>query len=272
MVVLKLDDKCKLPNEIEKYIIKNAHKTFRKLTDKELNFVKNKVKLNFNFDTNIEIIASIISSYIKNFMIEKYYRIKKYRNDILSFYPNYDIIKLSKKYGISPMTIMNLIINEKYHIHLASINEKNILESDYKQFKIASEYDAYYQLDQTKMHKESKDFENKIEDILKKHNIQYQTQDDLVIEQTKLYGKPINTPDFLIKSELIINDKKVNWIDAKNFYGPDIKFITNKIKKQIKKYILSYGLGCIIFNYGYNDTIKFNDTLILCYQSIVCLS
>lgn len=267
MTILKLDNKCKFSNDIEKFIIKNTHKTFRKLTDKELNFIRDKVKSKYNVKVNINMIASINSSFIKNFIIEKSYRVKKYKTNILSYYPNYDVIKLSKKYGISPMAIMNLIINDKYHIHLSSVNENNISVLDYKQFKIASEYDNYYQLDQTKIHNESKDFEDKIENILKKHNMQYQTQNDLVIEQTKLYGKPINTPDFLIKSELIINDKKINWIDAKNFYGPNIKFIINKIKKQIKKYISSYGPGCIIFNYGYNNIIKFDDTLILCYQS-----
>lgn len=267
MTILKLDNKCELSNDIEKYIIKNTHKTFRKLFDKELNNVRNKVKSKYNIEIDINLIASINSSFIKNFIIEKNYRIKKYKSNILSYYPNYDVIKLSKKYGISPMTIMNLIINDNYHINLSSVNENNISESDYKQFKIASKYDNYYQLDQTKMHNESKEFEDKIENILKNHNVQYQTQNDLVIEQTKLYGKPINTPDFLIKSELIINDKKINWIDAKNFYGSNIKFIINKIKKQIKKYISSYGSGCIIFNYGYNNIIKFNNTLILCYQS-----
>ena len=35
----------------------------------------------------------------------------------------------------------------------------------------------------------------------------------------KKYNKAINTPDFLILSNLEINGIKINWIDAKNFYG-----------------------------------------------------
>jgi hypothetical protein len=163
---------------------------------------------------------------------------------------------------------MKIIIENKYHKNLSEVNNSNVSEIDFTQFKIASNYDNYYQLNQQDVSKESKEFEIKIEDILKKHDIKYQTQDDLVIEQTKIYGKPINTPDFLIKSDLIINDKKVNWIDAKNFYGSKTKFVINRIKKQIKKYISSYGTGCIIFNYGYNSLLSFDNVLILCYESL----
>jgi hypothetical protein len=268
MTTLRLDDKCSLLDDIEKYIIKHTHKTFRRLTDEELNKVRQKVTNKFHIDISTNIISSINSSYIKNFIIEKYYRVNKYKNRILSMYPNYDIIKISKKYGISPMTIMKIIIENKYHKNLSEVNNSNVSEIDFTQFKIASNYDNYYQLNQQDVSKESKEFEIKIEDILKKHDIKYQTQDDLVIEQTKIYGKPINTPDFLIKSDLIINDKKVNWIDAKNFYGSKTKFVINRIKKQIKKYISSYGTGCIIFNYGYNSLLSFDNVLILCYESL----
>lgn len=269
MTVITIDDKYALTDDIEKYIIKHTHKTFRKLTDIELNEVKRKVTDKFHIDVSTNIIASINSLYMKNFIIEKYYRVNKYKNKILSMYPKYDVIKISKKYGISPMTIMKILIENKYNIKLSNVNDNNISQSDYIQFKIASDYDYYYQLNQTELNNESKMFENKIKDVLKKYNIKYKTQDELVIEQTKKYGKPINTPDFLIESELIINDKKINWIDAKNFYGSNIKFITNKITNQIKKYISAYGFGCIIFNYGYNSSLIFDNALVLCYDSLV---
>ena len=82
------------------------------------------------------------------------------------------------------------------------------------------------------------------------------------------FGKAINTPDFLITSEFIINNKKINWIDAKNFYGSNIEFIISKIKKQIKKYLESYGSGCLIFNYGFNSNLLFQDVIILDYESL----
>ena len=96
----------------------------------------------------------------------------------------------------------------------------------------------------------------------------YKTQEQLTQEQKIKFGKATNTPDFLITSELIINSKKVNWIDAKNFYGSNIEFVISKIIKQIKKYLESYGSGCLIFNHGFNSELKFQDVLILDYDSL----
>jgi len=44
---------------------------------------------------------------------------------------------------------------------------------------------------------------------LDKNNIKYKTQEELVAEQIKNHGVPINTPDFLIKSDLYINGRKI---------------------------------------------------------------
>ena len=140
---------------------------------------------------------------------------------------------------------------------------------DQEQFKLAEQNDIYVTLDQVEQGDESIKFEKLIEEFLIKNKVDYKTQDQLTEEQKIKYGKAINTPDFLITSELIINSKKVNWIDAKNFYGSNIDFIVSKIKKQIKKYLDTYGSGCIIFNHGFNSKLGFNDVLILDYDSII---
>ena len=59
-----------------------------------------------------------------------------------------------------------------------------------------------------------------------------------------------------------INGIKINWIDAKNFYGSNIKFDKKKIKKQVQKYINKFGTGCIIFALGYNDHLLIDDVLL----------
>ena len=69
-------------------------------------------------------------------------------------------------------------------------------------------------------------------------------------------------------SFLQLNNNKINWIDAKNFYGSNINFIKKKIKKQIAKYINSYGSGLIIFKYGFNSNLNFDQTLIMSIESI----
>jgi len=156
----------------------------------------------------------------------------------------------------------------KYNKKLNDINVANLIEYDREQYNLAIENDIYSQLDQTDMQKESTKFEKDIEKILLKYNIKYKTQEQLTEEQFKKYGKAINTPDFLIESELIINGHSINWIDAKNFYGSNNSFVIKKITKQISKYIKSYGSGCIIFNSGFNERLCFDDVLLLNFKSI----
>ena len=114
------------------------------------------------------------------------------------------------------------------------------------------------------MHKESLLFEKDIEKLLIKNNIKYKTQDTLSDEQIKKYGKSICTPDFLILSQLVINGIDIKWIDAKNFYGSNNKFVINSIKKQTEKYIKSYGSGAVIFKLGCNEKLLFDN--ILCFD------
>ena len=49
---------------------------------------------------------------------------------------------------------------------------------------------------------------------------------------------------------------EIKWIDAKNFYGANVKFVYEKIKDQTKKYINNYGNGLIIFSHGYSDNLQ----------------
>ena len=90
----------------------------------------------------------------------------------------------------------------------------------------------------------------------------------LTIEQIEKYGKPINTPDFLILSDFYINNKKINWIDAKNFYGANTFLIRKKIKKQVRKYINEYGYGSIFFSLNFSSKLNFDNVLLINFNSI----
>ena len=206
---------------------------------------------------------------MKNYIIKHHYRIKKYDKLLFDRYnQNVSILNLSAKYDISPITIIRYIFEKKYNKKLNYLIKSNILsEYDLNQYNLANKFDIYSRLEQTDMQTASIEFEKQIEELLIKHNIKYQTQEELTVEQKNIYGHAINTPDFLIKSDLIINSSKINWIDAKNFYGSNIDFIKSKIAKQIKKYIESYGSGCIIFSYGFNEKLMFDNVLILSYET-----
>jgi hypothetical protein len=264
-----------ISNDIEKYILSKANLkpplSYGPITDFEINYIKTKVDLKFNTNINPRIIGSIKSTFMKNYIIDTFYKLHTHSKNIIKLYSQLNIIKLCEKYDISPMTIIRFVFESKYKLKLSQLIKSNIILEPYdiQQLKLATESDIYSQIDQTGNQTEALEFEKKIESILKRSNIKYKTQEDLTQIQIKSHGRAFNTPDFVISSDLIINGVKINWIDAKNFYGSNIKFIKTKIKKQIQKYIDTYGTGLIVFNLGFNEKLKFDHTLILDYEQIL---
>jgi hypothetical protein len=265
-----------LNDTIEKYIITKTKckppNSYQKLKNKTVSKIVNSIHNKFGIKINERIIISINSSYMKDYIVKHYNNLYKYESQILENYPTTDILDLSKTFDLSPVTIFKMVFERKYNMKLSNIiKNKNLVLDKYdkEQFDKAINYDIYFQLDQTKSQDDAAKFEKQIEEFLIKNKIEYLTQEQLAKEQLSSTGKVTNTPDFLIKSELVINNRKINWIDAKNFYGANIDFIRNKIKKQIKKYIDEYGSGCIIFSLGYNSKLNIMNTLCVDYQQLL---
>ena len=260
-----------ISDNVEKYIItKISFNNFGIIKENELINIQQKVLTKFNQLIDQNIIASIRSAYMKEFIIKHHHRLNKYSSYILDNYKSTDILELSSKLSLSPMTIIRFVFDKIYKQKLKQLINNNLLNSyDRSQYDIATQNDIFANLDQINLSIESFKFEKLIEAYLINNNIRYQTQEDLSQEQIKKYGHAINTPDFLIVSEFIINNHKINWIDAKNFYGSNNKFVIDKITKQIRKYIKEYGTGCIIFNHGFNSKLKFEHVIILDYQSLI---
>lgn len=264
-----------IPDEIEKFIIQKINKippeSYGQITETELDNVNKIVFDKYKININKHIIASIKSGYMKNYIIKNFFNLNKNSKDILNGYSKDGVIKLTTKYNLSPMTIIRFVFDKIYHKKLKELISSNILSNyDREQLKLAESNDIYVTLDQVDQGEKAELFEKKIaSEFLIKNNVEFKTQEQLTQEQMKKYGKAINTPDFLITSELIINSKKINWIDAKNFYGSNIDFMVTKIKKQIRKYLDTYGPGCIIFNHGFNSKLSFENVILLDYESCI---
>lgn len=268
-----------LPEQVDKFIIKQlntrAPKSYALLSQSELLHIKKSVENKFpvyhNFDTGI--IISLRASYMKNHIINNNHKILKFSNLIINDYDNQmDILKICEKYDISPLNILRHVFNLKYSIKLSKLinsSESELNIWDKSQLTSAIDNDIYALIDQTNVHIQADNFEKMIEVFLIKHNVQYRTQLQLVNEQILSHGKPINTPDFLIDSELYINNFAIKWIDAKNFYGANLPFNKSRIKKQTDKYINSYGSGAIIFSLGFQEKLNFTSILLVNYNAII---
>lgn len=274
-----------IPCEIEKKISKillNSEYPYGEITNDTLNEISK-----INPDLTLNLLCSMKNAIIMNNLVIQYSKLIIKSSEISKKYYETNVIKLSNEYKISPINIIRIILKHrgltKKKIRKLLLNPNKMNNYDKKQFDLAYKHDIYTTIDEKKVFLLSMKFEKRVENILIQNNIQYKTQKDLELEYYNEVKKIKNndeikenekkeminkikliTPDFLILNELYINDKKVNWIDAKNFYGSCSYFIMNKIKKQTQKYIENYGFGCIVFNYGFSSKINF--------ENIICVN
>lgn len=94
---------------------------------------------------------------------------------------------------------------------------------------------------------------------LTEKELTYRSEDDL---RSEGFTK---TPDFLLDEELDIDGVKVSWIESKALFG-DEKEHDYYIKKQFREYEENYGIGMIVYWYGFIDTISFNGNIIKDYK------
>lgn len=244
---------------------------YKKLNDKQLT----KLKKYTNADFKLEDILSIRSSYMSMKILKNSLRLKGLINEIYDLYNKKVSLKeISEKFDLSPIPLIkNIFYLKKYSKDLVKsfFYGNNLFELnnfDLKQLKFAIKNDIFNKVDQSSQIKNSENFETKIKRFLIKNKIKFKTQNELSIEQINKYGRAINTPDFLIKSDFYINNKKINWIDAKNFYGANTYLIKKKIKSQVKKYVKEYGYGAIFFSLNFSEKLNFEDVLLVNYNII----
>jgi hypothetical protein len=270
-----------LDNNIEKYICSkldlSPYKSYAKMTDTEIDKIFTKIINKFKLKKIPipeyfckEIILSIRSNLMREHMIINNKKVLSNKFKIINDYNNgLGVLKLSTKYDGSPLNLLRIIFMDKYNKKLTQLikSNKTMNSRDSKQLQIAIDNDLYALINQNEILKKSTEFEFKIQKILDELGIRYKTQEQLAEEQIKKSNKATNTPDFLILDDLYINGQKINWIDAKNFYGLNIPYVKKRIKRQIKKYLNAWGNGSIIFNLGFSSKLNINGILFIDYYS-----
>lgn len=256
----------KLEKKLAKAVIIKGN--YRKLTDKQLDKLNNYIKKK-KLDINLNDILSIRSAYMTIKIIKDSSKLESSMNKINKLYKKgIKLSWISRKYDLSPILILKNIFSNNFSkekikdfFYGKQLNKLN--KFDLEQLNFAKENDIFNKVNQTEQIKNSENFEFEIQKFLVKNKIKFKTQNELAKEQIKKYGKTINTPDFLILSDFYINDKKINWIDAKNFYGANTFLIKKNIQKQIKKYIDEYGFGSIIFSLNFSEKLYFDNVILI---------
>ena len=94
-------------------------------------------------------------------------------------------------------------------------------------------------------------------------NIRFRRQEELLDEQKKSEGRAIITPDLLLLDDVRINGIPCAWIDAKHFFGADLRFPRKKTQKQVDRYVNEYGQGAIVYRHGFCETLKLRGAILL---------
>ena len=177
------------------------------------------------------------------------------------------VVELSKNFDFPPMNIFRTILERKgwskSRIRDTLREPSKFKERERKEFEEAEKADNVANVDQTERHQEADKFEDKIADWFESKGIRLRRQPELVKEQVQEHGRSINTPDILFLDHVVINGVPVAWIDAKHFYGADVRFQMKKTEKQMKRYCDEWGSGAIMFSHGFSSNIYLPGVLML---------
>lgn len=112
-------------------------------------------------------------------------------------------------------------------------------------FILKSDLTSY--VNNAKKKKAANEFENEVAAFLDKNNIKYISENE---NRKKNVQGPKTTPDFLLKSKIIVNGFKTNWVEVKNYLYYGNAILEPGVHAQAKKYYKAHGTGVFIFKYG----------------------
>ncbi len=177
------------------------------------------------------------------------------------------VVDLSKKFDFPPMNIFRVILKEmgwsKARIKETLRSPSKFKERERNEFKAAEAADRISNVDQSETHVRADLFEEILADWFENQGVRLRRQPEMVKEQMKEHGRPVNTPDLLFLDHVEINGEPVAWIDAKHFYGADVNFQRKKIAKQSGRYVDSWGQGALVFRHGFCDNVHIPGTILL---------
>ncbi|MEZ5335716.1 MAG: C15orf41 family protein [Methanolobus sp.] len=172
------------------------------------------------------------------------------------------IIEIARKNNIPPTLMVSMLLKEMGIPKKGFIrNLEDQPDGRLKREVIAAmESDYFFSPRAHELHAEKGDLgEYILATWLDEKGLGYRSEDDLREEGST------KTPDFLLDRELEVDGVSVSWIESKALFG-DEKEHEYYIKKQFREYEELYGIGMIVYWYGYIDTLSYNGNIIKDYR------
>ena len=178
------------------------------------------------------------------------------------------VLDLAKSYDLPPGTVMRMVLfsrgwnKGKIRIKLnKGVNTLN--KRDSEEWELARQNDMITAGNDKARRAMADNFETRVATYFDSQCVGYRTQEELMEEQIEKFGRPIRTPDLLLDDPVIINGKKISWIDAKGFYGANIWSNRKSFEKQTKRYFSEWGRGALLFKDSFCDGLNVKGALLL---------
>lgn len=229
---------------------------------KLVSVLKDYMKTTYGVHISFEKLGSLRRVYMRDKYIKRFHLLKKNIDDIFKAYiQKVDILSISHEYDFPPLALMRAILLKsgysKDQVKKITKDPKLLGESrEYEQFMKAIDNDYIGDFEQDKITEDANNFEREIEMFFDKKHIPYRTQAELAKDQIKLVERAVITPDLYFPQGVMINGKKLYWIDAKNYYGGNASYVYTSVHKQAEKYNKMYGQGAFIFKHGFSEALS----------------
>jgi hypothetical protein len=175
------------------------------------------------------------------------------------------VISLSKKFDAPPVNTFRAILTgrgwSKTKIKETLKSPSKLNERDKKEFLLAEEQDKVSSVNQSETQSAAEIFEDILCNYFTSLGVRFRRQEELLKEQKKSEGRAVITPDLLFLDDIRINDIPCAWIDAKHFFGADLKFPKKKTQKQVDRYVKEYGQGAIVYRHGFCQSLNLNGAI-----------
>ena len=177
------------------------------------------------------------------------------------------VLSLSTRFDAPPVNVFRAILTgrgwSKNKIKETLKAPSKLNKRDRAQFELAESADRVSSVNQSETQNAAEVFEDILCDYFSSLNVRFRRQEELLDEQKKSEGRAIITPDLLLLDDVRINGVPCAWIDAKHFFGADLRFPRKKTQKQVDRYVNEYGQGAIVYRHGFCETLKLKGAILL---------
>jgi hypothetical protein len=221
-----------------------------------------------NFPISIEQALSLRGALNQEKSVHSHGRLMRNANQLRRRYDAGEgVLTLAQRFDAPPVNTFRAILTgrgwSKNRIKETLKDPRRLNKRDREEFAKSEEADKVSSVNQSETQSAAEVFE----DILCAHfeslDIRFRRQEELLQEQKKEEGRAVVTPDLLLLDDVRINGVPCAWIDAKHFFGADLKFPRKKTQKQVDRYVNEYGQGAIVYRHGFTESLQLPGAILL---------